>query len=301
MILDFDLSRVRHIEFGVGLDESEGQEFLSMTVDADTQTALREMAERSWDLMQELSSEPGSYEPSEKYASQEYVSLPLSSRLAERMRHLHQAPNLTTDMGALSDPEKVFCYFARMVDEQGRRLTALRRATHFKGVLKSRLIRLTTDALKFVEDRVFKLDYDFDLLMDSSTVHVFRPSGFESAGKLQEAVLAAVPQNVRSIQSELRFVDLANIETYASKHPRAARYIASIKTGKLAENINRDALKKLCDDMGVGVTDSNGRIVVKDGHVMSFLEVLDRRRYELELVLGSPEYFRAEGRRKINR
>lgn len=301
MILEFDFDHIRHIEFGVGLDEAVGQKFVSMTVDVETQTALSEMAERSWDLMQELTSEPESYEPSEKYASLEYVSLSINSPMAERMRDLHQAASLTKDMRALSDPEKVFCYFARMVDEQGRHLTALRRATHFKGVLKSRLIRVLTDAVKLVEDRVFKLDYDFDLLIDFSTVHILRPSGFESAGKLQEAVLAAVPHNVASIQSELRFVDLGNIQAYACRRPRAARYLASIRANKLADNIDKDALQKLCNDMGVRISEDNGKITVEDGHFMSFLEVLDRRRYELELVLGAPEYFRAAGRRKINR
>ena len=299
-MLDFDFNKVQHIEFGVGLDEKESPNFRNMAVDSSTQSALQEMAERSWDLMQELSPDPQSYEPSEKYASQEYVSVSLSSSLSNRMRDLHQAANLPIDMGALSEPEKVFCYFARMTDDQGRRLTALRRATHFKGVLKNRLIRISTDALKLVEDRVFKLDYDFDLLIDSSTIHVLRPSGFESTGKLQEAILAAVPQNVQSIQNDLGFVDFTNIEEYASKRPRAARYIASIKTEKLAENIDRQALKRMCDDMRVGISEEHDKITIEDGHVMSFLEVLDRRLYESELMLNSPEYFRASGRRKLS-
>ncbi len=90
-----------------------------------------------------------------------------------------------------------------MIDEQGRSLTGLRRATHFKGVIRSRLIRFATDALKYIPDPVFKLDHDFDLLVDSSTVHILRPSGFEAAGKLQEVILAAVPQNVSTIQNDL--------------------------------------------------------------------------------------------------
>lgn len=188
-----------------------------------------------------------------------------------------------------------------MTDEQGRSLTGLRRAQHFKGVVRSRLIRFSTDALKFIDDPVFKLDHDFDLLVDSSTVHILRPSGFESAGKLQEVVLAAVPQNVLAIQSDLAFVDFANIQDYASKRPRAARYLASIKTDKLAEGIDRDFLQNLCNHTGVRISVANGKITVEDGYIMGFLEVLDRRRYELELVRGSPESFRAVGRRQLNK
>lgn len=58
-------------------------------------------------------------------------------------------------------------------------------------------------------------------------------------------------------------------------------------------------MKKLCKTTRVEVRIVNGKITVNDGHEMGFLEVLDRRRYELELVKGSPERFRAASRRKI--
>ena len=127
------------------------------------------------------------------------------------------------DSRALTDPKEVFCYFAKMTDARGRRLTALRRATQFKGVLKKRLIRLVDDALKVVDDKVFKLDTDFDLLMDAHNVHILRPAAFEFVGELQDAVLAAAPDNVRLIQHDLGFVDFGGVGVYATKHPRAAR------------------------------------------------------------------------------
>lgn len=299
-MLDFDFSRVIHKEFGVGLDEGEGQSFRSMIVDDDTQAALVEMAVATRDAMEGRSESPAPYQPSEKYASLEHLTLPLNSELAKHMRELHQATNLPVDMSALSNPVKVFSYFARMTDEQGRNLTALRRAAQFKGVVRSRLVRVLTDALKLVEGPMFKLDHDFDLLIDSSTIHILRPSGFESAGKMKEAILAAVPQNVQAIQSALDFLDCTNIQDYASKRPRAARYLASIQTGRQAENVDKHLLKHWCDNMGVEVSEYNGTITVQDGHVMSFLEVLDRRLYGVELIPDGTEYFRAANRRKLN-
>jgi hypothetical protein len=207
------------------------------------------------------------------------------------------------DPNALADPTKVFCYFARMTDCEGRRLTALHRATQFKGVLKNRFIfqRLITDALKLIEDKVFKLDKDFDLLIDNSHVHILRPSAFEFAGNLQEAILAAVPGNIGLIQMELEFVDLSSIQDYASTHPRAARYLASIRCQNQAENVDRDALIRQCTATGVRVTETGGMIVVPKEHVLGFLEVLDRRLYEVELVRDSPEQFKATSRQKIER
>ncbi|HXG20698.1 MAG TPA: Kiwa anti-phage protein KwaB-like domain-containing protein [Methylomirabilota bacterium] len=299
MKLEFNFGQVSTAEFGVGRDDGDEQTFCLVAVDGDVQTALGEIARATWETLQELSKSPSKYEPSETYASSAYVYLPLSDDLAKPIRELHQANNLPMDVNALKDPTKIFCYFVRMTDKQGRRLTGLRRATQFKGLLKSRLIRLVSDALKFVEDRIFKLDSDFDLLVDDKNVHIFRPSGFEFACKLQDAVLAAVPENVRAIRSDLEFVDFDAIEDYASKHSRAARYLASIRSQNETKNVNKGSLKKLCKKTGVQVKEVNGKLIVEKAHVMGFLEVLDRRRYEVELVKGSPEQFKAHSRRRI--
>ena len=300
MILDFDIKNLTATEFGVGRDDGNGQTFVSLPVDANVQNALRDIVSATWQAMRKDADDPPRYEPSEKHGSTEYLHLPLNDDLAASIRKLHEAANLPLDTDALADSTTVFCYFARVTDVKGRRLTALRRATQFKGVLKSRLLRFVTDALKLIEDRVFKLDNDFDLLVDSQNVHILRPSGFEFAGQLQDAILNAVPKNVAAIQKDLAFVDFAAIQAYAGVHPRAARYMASIRAQKVTKNIDKNALKRLCKDTGVEVKESKGKLLVGDDHIMGFLEVLDRRRYELELVKGTPERFRAASRRKLD-
>jgi len=190
-------------------------------------------------------------------------------------------------------------YFARFSDGKGSHLLALRRATQFKGVLKSRLIRLLDDSMHIIEDRVFKLDQDFDLLIDGANVRILRPSGFEAAGQLQEAVLAAVEQNIQAIQDDLSFVDLTSVAAYAGSHPRAARYLASIRTQERARGVSQDALVDECERLNVDLQEDDGVVTVADGHVMGFLEVLDRRRYESRLVEGSPEHYRAASRTRL--
>ncbi len=299
MNLDFDFDNVTLTEFGVGRDEDDGQTYSAVPVDSQVQSALREMATTTWNTMNRSENGPAIYQPSEKHGAAEYLYVPLSDELATSVRELHQANNLPPDTGALAEPANVFCYFARLTDKKGRRLTALRRATQFKGVLKSRLLRFADDTLKIVEDQVFKLDIDFDLLVDSQNVHILRPSAFEFAGGLQEAILAAVPKNVGSLKKDMTFVDFSGVQEYASKHPRAARYLASIHSQKETKKVDKNALVKLCQRTGVEIIESNGAISVDDANVMGFLEVLDRRRYELELVPGSPEQYRAASREKI--
>jgi len=256
------------------------------------------MATVTWDKMQGLTGEPARYEPAEKHGSVEHLVLPLEDDLAALLRNLHNAQNLTPDNAALSDPSQVFCYFAQITDAQGRTLIALRRASQFKGILKKRLIRLVTDALKIIEDDVFKLDHDYDILFDAENVHILRPSGFEFVCKLQQAVLDAVPHNVQAIETDLDAVDFTNIATYASTHPRAARYLASICTQDIA-GINTRDLEELCKSTGVEFRSVNGKLTVEDGHIMGLLEVLDRRRYEVKLITDSPERFRAASRSRL--
>ena len=299
MKLHFDLKSVKTTEFGVGHDDGDARVFSYIAVDAGVQSVLREMAEETWRAMIDADGAPPKYEPSEKHGGIEYVYLPLQDDFSASLRDLHQANNLAPDGTALSDPATVFCYFVRLTDAKGQRLTALRRATQFKGVLKNRLIRLVTDALRIIEDKVFKLDTDFDLLIDSNNIHILRPSGFEFIGQLQQAVLNAVPENIKILQKEIAFVEFDSILAYASMHPRAARYVASIRAQKETTNIDKRALKRLCMNTGVDIHESNGKITIDDGSVMGFLEVLDRRRYEIELVKDSPERYRAPSRQKL--
>ncbi len=300
MKLEFDLESVTVTEFGVGLDDDNGQTFVAVPVDADVQIALREMAEATWDAMQNVEDGPSKYAPSEKHGSTEYLYLPLADEMASSVRELHQANNLEIHGGALDEPADVFCYFVRLTDKKKRRLTALRRASQFKGILKKRLVRFVSDSLKLIPDDVFKLDSDFDLLVDSANVHILRPSGFEFAGKLQQAILDAVAENIKAIRKDLAFVDFDGIEAYAAKHPRAARYLASIRDQEETKNIDKVKLKTYCKRVGVAIKEKSGRLIVEAGHEMDFLGVLDRRLYNVDLIPERPERYRAASRRKIN-
>lgn len=297
--MNFDFDAIRTVQFGVGRDDGGAHAFHRIVVDESVQSALGEMANTTWTAMQGLTDDPVRYEPSEKHAGLEHVFLPLDNDLAVRMRLLHQAVNIDIDQDALGDTDSIFCYFAKFTDEDGNELTALRRASQFKGMLKSRLIQWVTDAMKLVEDNVFKLDTDFDLLIDNQAVYILRPSGFEFAGKLQEAILGAVAANAATLQDELPFVQFDSVSEYASTHPRAARYLASIRSQQEVARIDRQHLVDACAATGVSINTEGDRIVVGERDIMGFLEVLDRRRYEVKLVPDEPEQYRAPSRTRL--
>lgn len=298
MKLKFDLDRISSTEFGVGRDDTGRETFSRVPVDENVQAALAEMAQDTWDAMQRLAEKPDEYEPSDKHSSQEHLYVPLDDDLAEWVKNIHEAKNLPSNVGAIEDPNWIFCYFARFKDASKRQLTAIRRAAQFKGILKNRLIRIVSDSLKLIDDDVFKLDRDFDLLIDAENVHILRPSAFEFVAKLQDAVKAAVPKNIKAIASNIAYVNLVTIGEYAKQHPRAARYLASIR-GQALKGIDKNLLKRECQNNKVEVRTENGILQVADSQVMGFLEVLDRRLYGVELIPKQKERYRANSRSKV--
>lgn len=297
--MDFDPRAVKNVEFGVGLFVGDEQHFFKMNVDIGVQDALVEMLQQTVDEMSAWEGGPRPYSPGEKHATPDYAVLPLQDPFAAGPRDLHEAVNLPIRQDALDDPDSMFAYFARYRDASGKRITAVRRSSQFKGVVKSRLITVATDALQIVRSRVFRLDSDFDYLVDSSMVHIWRPTSFEFIHGLKAAVMAAVPENMAIIRVSLPFVDFDSVEQYACQHSRAARYVASICSTNAHVGVDGNALRDQCGKTGVPVTHANGKIQVPAGSELGFLEVLDRRRFDIELVLHQPERYRASSRDKI--
>ena len=300
MNLNFDINNVTVAEFGVGYDDGDRSKFVLVPVGGSVQATLQKMIETTWHTMRQNSEEPSQYEPSEKHAGTEYLYMATSNQMGASLLDLHKAENLLIKPDALNDPQQISSYFVRMTDHQERRLTGLRRASQFKGLLKkkNRLIRVVDDTLQIVEEEVFRLDNDFDLLIDSENLHILRPSAFEVMGKLKEAILDAVPTNVNHIEQSMPFIDFENVRSYASQRPRAARYLASIRSQNL-KGIDRSALQELCKKSEVELEAYNGQLTVTERHIMDFLEVLDRRRYVDELDPRTPESYRAASRQKI--
>lgn len=299
---NFDIDNVQTVTFGVGRDDApDGQPFVHVPADAGVQDALKEMLVETWAAMQRQDDPPKQYEPSEKHARIEFLHIPTNDDLCEPLRDLHNAANLSADTHALDDPQSIYSYFAQFIDGNGKKLTALRRASQFKGILRSqnRLVRLVNDTLQIIADNIFKLDRDFDLLIDDDNVLILRPSGFEFAGKLQQAILDAVPQNIAALTQEIGFVEFGPIQTYATDRSRAARYIASIRSQPNNEKITLNRLEELCKRTGVEIEVRDGRVHVAEKHELAFLELLDRRRYEVDLTEEDPEKYRAASRSRI--
>ena len=297
MAIEFDFSQLKATEFGVRIDEDG---VYAVPVNAAVQDALLSMAYATIKQMQKFRNGGTPYSPAEKHAQTEYLIVRAGDSLETAFRNLHESDDLTLDVGVLRAPDSILYYFARFTDSTDRQLTAVRRAAYFKGVMKSPLLGIFNDSLNIVNDSVFKLDNDFDLFVDSFGTHILRPSSFELLGELKRKILGAVKDNVSAIATKLPFVDLGAIESYARSRLRAARYLASIRMQELV-GLEQQTLAERCRSLGVATREEDGRLVVCRGSEMRFLELLDRRLYELELIPNAPETYRAASRDRIGR
>ena len=73
--------------------------------------------------------------------------------------------------------------------------------------------------------------------------------------------MKAAPMNIKAIQADIGCVDFGPIDTYARKHPRAARYLASIRLQQ-TKDIHKASLKKHCTNVKLDVKELKGKLVV---------------------------------------
>ena len=301
MNLNFDTENVETTEFGVGRDIGSDRTYAVVPIDLEVQTTIQEMVEATTQKSKAIVDSPSTFDPAEKYANSEYLTLPIDDDLACRLREFHETPNLRIANDYLDWITKCFCYFARLRDVDGRQLTALRRAAQFKGALKkqNRILSLGTDALRIVENPIFQLNADFDVIVDTDTVHIMHPGSFKILGQIEDAIAEAVPRNVEIISQAVTYVEWANVKEYATTHTRGASLLASIRTNGYADNLDKPALEALCKATGVLLENAQGKIVVPEQHILPFLEVVDRRRYEIGLVAETCERYRASSRTRV--
>ena len=303
MKIEFDTSRFLTTEFGVGQRVGAIVRYSLFNADNTVKDALRGEVEAMLTGTAKEITDPPHYDPAEQYGNSEYLVLPLRHELATSLAELHETDILALSSFDLQLLRNSFCYFMRGTDKSGRRLTALNRAAQLKATLgkQGRLMTWIADTLQVISDPVMQLNSGFDIVIDSAFIHIFHPASFRILANVDEAVAKAVPRNIKALSQAAHFVEWLNIGEYATRHPRAASLLASIRTKGYAENLDKARLESLCKVTDVVLDTSQEFITVPDGQILPFLEVLDRRRYEIDLVPDTPEQYKASSRTEIGR
>ncbi|MCB1202086.1 MAG: DUF4868 domain-containing protein [Leptospiraceae bacterium] len=301
MKLETDINRINRLNFGVGVDDEST--YCYVPTRTEMRTTFVAMLQETVNKLSSLEKlgEVSIYSPSEKHAATEYLKLNIDSSHAKAIQSLFTAKNIEVNSAIMGKPKEIYSYFCDVEDMLGNRLLAIRRATLFTALIKkrNRVLEFITDTLQSYNGNLFVLDNDFDLLVENETIHILRPSSFEFISKLQDEITASVSVNVQRLKKRLKYVNFSSLESYAKKHTRAARYIASIVSRDDLEKTDKKNLIRLCKETDVKIREVQKLIDIGKGSEMGFLEVLDRRRFDIELVAGQKEKYRASSRTKI--
>jgi hypothetical protein len=237
------------------------------------------------------------FSPAEKYSSEEPLKLPLTTEYVTDLVATLSIQNLPSDVNALNFISELEYYYAIFTDGQNRKLFAFRRAAQFKGIIKSKLTIIHGGILSVLDRPVFKLDNDFDYIVDNQDIFILRPSGFEFTTNVHGAVIQSAAANATTIATSITFLDISRISSYASTHARSARLLAAIRSRNDLHLIDRNLLLTACQQFGISIShNQNGMVGPNSGHEYDFLCIIDRRAYTATLIPNQPEKYEAASR-----
>jgi hypothetical protein len=210
---EFEFDEIVSVEFCVSVREGDDYTNYLVPSQHNVQNALKEMLSNTTDQLEEPDVERQAFELSERYATRESLIASLASEELATVNALYDEEGWAPNPHALDAIASIPYYFAVFRDAANVKLLGVRQATQFKGVVSKRFIRLLDDSLTMIEDRIFKLDNDFDFLVTSEHVYILRPAGFEriaqiekfASAKAREKTLARLTATICRFRSPRRF------------------------------------------------------------------------------------------------
>ena len=302
--MNFDFDNAQAIMFGVARRPRRGQpEFFDIAVQNDILVRLHEMASATWGQMQvNVDDDPLQYNPAETYPTKRYLTIALDADIVELFQNLYEVPNFEPGgLEILNHPRSIFCYFAQLVDQNDRGLFAMRRSSSFKSILRqtNRFLIWQQNELRLLGDDMFRLDHEFDLLIDDEAVHILHPKGFEQLGSLQQLLRDAAAENIELMNNRLPFVIWAWDDPDFRMPIGLARKLAALRNENL-EGLTADALQQLCQSTNVPFQQlPDGMLEFDQVDVEGLLDTLSRRRARIEVIPGIPELFTFSGKRQL--
>lgn len=299
--MNFDINNIHLVTLYGFFDDGQIETHVQVPVAQDVCTELTNMLGKTVSSLRlpQSAANLDLFDPSEKYGPIEALKLPLATAYVQDLQNIINLRNLPSDINALNNVANLEYYYSIFQDQAGRLLYAFRRASQFKGVTKSMLAVVTGGALSLLNKSVFRLDNDFDYIVDchSSFIYILKPSGFEFTTNVHRQMLLAAAANGQAIGAAIGYIDMTGLITYATTHSKSARLMAAIKSRNDLHQIDRALLVRACTENGISVTNPIiGNLTPNNGSEFDFLCILDRRAYTAMLVPNLPENYIAASR-----
>jgi hypothetical protein len=298
-----NLNDFQNVEFGLSISIDGEDSYVRIPVDNTVKNSLIEMRDEFYRQYDNDEEEPDNFLPSEKYEGTERLKANLNEDYLITIRELYNNNNIPVSNVDLSETaESISYYFAFFYTNNGNKELAIKRPSQFKGLLKkkNKLIRWADDTLKVIQDDVFKLDQDFDFIVESDQrINILHPSGFIFISDMEEQILQAAAETTRQLDQRVQCVNFASMTDYISKSKRAAKLIASINSRNDLEHTSLEKLRNLCNSLRIEIQEENGQIMPCENHILDFLYVLDRRQYDIDITDLQPEIYVAASRKQV--
>lgn len=291
----------RNIEFGI-CTIIEGQPAIfRIPIDNSVRVMLFDMHEEFYKSYFRIEEEPELYQPSEKYGPTEKLIIPLNNEHIESLRELYNHNNIPVADVAIGEiANKITYYFAIFRHTNGSKQIAVKRPATFKGLLRKKLIRLIDDTLHGIGDNVFKLDNDFDFIIHENNIDILHPTGFNFIANIEDEILRSAADATRQLSVRILFINFNYLADFVGHSKTAAKLITSIKSRDDLERTSQIKLLEKCTRIGVVVREENGQIVPDEAHIVRFLEILDRRGYDFDILEEDiPEIYIAASRKRV--
>lgn len=292
----------RNIEFGICTIIDGQHTIVRIPIDDSVRTMLYDMHEEFYSTYLGIEGEPEQYQPSEKYSATEKLIIPLNNEHLESLRELYNQNNIPIANVAIGElANSITHYFSIFRQQNGAKQIAVKRPSTFKGLLRKKLIQFIDDTLQGLTDNVFKLDNDFDFVIHENNVDILHPTGFNFIANIEEEILRSAADATRQLSAKMQFINFNYLADFVGHSKTAAKLIASIKSRDDLERTSQDKLIEKCNRIGVTVREENGQLIPEDAHIIRFLEILDRRGYDFDILDDDiPEIYVASSRKRVN-
>lgn len=298
---EFNFQNIASVNFGVSLRSSGDMYFIP--TDGATKEALKGTLRTTRNIFAGLPTDWELHDISEDYGDRRRIYAPRNSEFMAELSAVYDAGALDDLTNIHDHAGDVDFYFAEFRDNQNRRAVGIRKATKLKGTLsaRNRLMRLIDDTLVLIEEDVLHLDTEFDVIVTDANAFILNPRQTEQMAKIVEHVAATAAAKVQAIHDAIPFLDLTRIAAKISKHPRMARHAASVASNPNLANFQRPQIEALAAQHGIKFAElEGGRLQCRVIDEARLLELLDARRYHLDLHGNGGDPYRATARQRVS-
>ncbi|WP_108398372.1 Kiwa anti-phage protein KwaB-like domain-containing protein [Devosia submarina] len=297
----FNFLDITSVNFGVALRSNRHMYFIP--TNPGIKTALKQMLRETRNIFLSLSDDWELHDISEDYGARRRIYAPRGGEFMTELSAIYEAGALEDLTNIQDHAHDVDFYFAVFRDNQNRKAVGIRKATKLKGTLnaRNRLMRLVDDTLVLIEDDVLHLDTEFDVIIADADVFILNTRPTEQVAKIVERVAETAAEKVQAIHSAIPFLDLSRVAEKIGKHPRMARHAASVASNPNLANFQRSAIEALAAKHGIKFKElDDGRLQCRVADEARLLELLDARRYHLDLHGDGGDPYRATARQRVS-